>query len=72
MIMNYKEEPVQFEAPVKGKILREYPKIGQNVPVRTAYWIVSEALRAYERNNDLEEIKKVRFFDNIKQAEIDY
>lgn len=61
-----------FDYELQGKILREYPKIGQNVPVRTAYWIVSEALRAYERNNDLEEIKKVRFFDNIKQAEIDY
>lgn len=61
-----------FDYELQGKILREYPKIGQNVPVRTAYWIVSEALRAYERNNDLEEIKKVRFFDNIKQTEIDY
>lgn len=57
---------------LQGKALREYPKIGQNVPVRTAYWIVSEALRAYERNNDLSEIKKVRFFDNIKQEEIAY
>lgn len=55
-----------------GNILREYPKIGQNVPVRTAYWIVSEALRAYDRENDLDEPKKVRFFDNIKQKEIEY
>ena len=32
-----------FDYELQGKILREYPKIGQNVPVRTAYWIVSEA-----------------------------
>lgn len=62
--------PHDFE--LLGNILREYPKIGQNVPVRTAYWIVSEALRAYDRDNDLEEIKKVRFFDNIKQLEQEY
>ena len=57
---------------LQGKPLREYPKIGQNVPVRTAYWIVSEALRAFNRNNDLNEQKKIRFFDNIKQEELQY
>ena len=57
---------------LQGKPLREYPKIGQNVPVRTAYWIVSEAMRAYERDNDLEEQKQVRFFDNIKEKEMEY
>jgi len=51
---------------------REYAKIGQNVPVRTAYWIVSEAMRAYERDNDLEEKKQVRFFDNTKEKEMEY
>jgi hypothetical protein len=60
--------PHDFE--MQGKILREFPKIGQNVPVRTAYWIVSEALRAYDRPNDLEEPKRLRIFDNIKQQEI--
>lgn len=57
---------------LQGKILREYPKIGQNVPVRTAYWIVSESLRSYDKTNDLVENKRIRFFDNIKQLEIDY
>ena len=57
---------------LQGNPLREYNKIGQNVPVRTAYWIISEALRAYERDNDLDEKKTVRFFDNIKQEEIKY
>lgn len=57
---------------LQGNPLREYNKIGQNVPVRTAYWIISEALRAYERDNDLDEVKTVRFFDNIKQEEIKY
>ena len=61
-----------FDYELQGNILREYPKIGQNVPVRTAYWIVSEALRSYKKKNDLERIKKVRFFDNIKQIEIIY
>ena len=62
--------PHDFE--LYGLPLREYPKIGQNVPVRTAYWIVSEALRAYDRDNDLEEQKQVRFFDNIKEKEMPY
>jgi len=57
---------------LQGNILREYPKIGQNVPVRTAYWIVSEALRSFKKENDLDEKKKVRFFDNIKQEELAY
>lgn len=62
--------PYDFE--LQGKPLREYPKIGQNVPVRTAYWIVSEALRSYDKPNDLTENKKIRFFDNIKENEIEY
>jgi len=61
-----------FDYELQGDLLREYPKIGQNVPVRTAYWIVSEALRAFDRDNDLDEKKTVRFFDNIKQTEIKY
>ena len=61
-----------FDYELQGNILREYPKIGQNVPVRTAYWIVSESLRSFNKENDLEDIKKVRFFDNIKQEELVY
>lgn len=62
--------PSDFE--LLGQPLREYPKIGQNVPVRTAYWIVFEALRSFNKENDLEEKKKIRFFDNIKQVENNY
>ena len=57
---------------MQGNPYRCYAQIGQNVPVRTAYWIVSEALRAYDRENDLDEPKQLRVFDNIKQQEIDY
>ena len=60
--------PHDFE--LQGNVLREFPKIGQNVPVRTAYWIVSEALRAFNRDNDLDEPKRLRIFDNIKQEEL--
>ena len=52
--------PHEFE--MQGEPLKTYAQIGQNVPVRTAQWIVSEALRAFERDNDLEEKKAVRFF----------
>jgi len=57
---------------MQGDPYRCYALIGQNVPVRTAYWIISEALKAYERDNDLDEKKIIRFFDNIKQQEIKY
>ena len=60
--------PHDFE--LQGNVLREFPKIGQNVPVRTAYWVVSEALRAFNRENDLDEPKRLRIFDNIKQEEL--
>lgn len=62
--------PHDFE--LQGDKYRGYAQIGQNVPVRTTYWIISEALRAYERDNDLDENNTVRFFDNIKQSEIRY
>ena len=62
--------PHDFE--LQGDPYRGYCQIGQNVPVRTAQRIVSEALRAYDRENDLDEKKTVRFFDNIKQQEIKY
>ena len=62
--------PHDFE--MQGDPYRCYALIGQNVPVRTAYWIISEALKAYERDNDLDEKKIIRFFDNIKQQEIKY
>ena len=57
---------------MQGEPLKTYAQIGQNVPVRTAQWIVSEALRAFERDNDLDEKKAVRFFDNTKGQEVKY
>jgi site-specific DNA-cytosine methylase len=57
---------------LQGNKYRGYNQIGQNVPVRTAQWIISEALRSYDKPNDLTENKKVRFFDNIKEKEIEY
>ena len=62
--------PHDFE--MQGDPYRCYALIGQNVPVRTAQWIVSEALKAFERENDLDEKKIVRFFDNTKCQEIKY
>ena len=61
--------PSDFE--LYGDINVNYPKIGQNVPVRTAQWIVSEAVRlinnwdSLDRNN-----KSVRYFDNTKKCEV--
>ena len=61
--------PSDFE--LYGDINVNYPKIGQNVPVRTAQWIVSEAVRlisnwdSLDRNN-----KNVRYFDNTKKCEV--
>ena len=59
--------PVDYELP--GSINGNYAKIGQNVPARTAQWIVSEAVRIIKDwdtiarpNND------VLFVDNTKQT----
>lgn len=59
--------PVDYELP--GNVGSNYAKIGQNVPARTAQWIVSEAARiieswdTVERNNN-----DILFVDNIKQV----
>ncbi|MBQ3414852.1 MAG: DNA cytosine methyltransferase [Clostridia bacterium] len=60
--------PHDFE--LQGDTMKEYGKIGQNVPARTAYWIVSESLRAY--NDNTETSKRVRYFNNMKQKEEPY
>jgi site-specific DNA-cytosine methylase len=58
--------PYDYE--LHGDINLNYPKIGQNVPARTAQWIVSEAARIINnwdtipRNNS-----DILFVDNIKQ-----
>lgn len=57
--------PSDFE--LYGNVNMVYDQIGQNVPVRTAQWIVSEAVRivnnwdTIERNNP-----RIMFFDNTK------
>lgn len=59
--------PIDYELP--GNVNTNYAKIGQNVPARTAQWIVSEAVRIIEswdtidRNNS-----DILFVDNTKQT----
>lgn len=54
-----------------GNVDANYAKIGQNVPARTAQWIISEAIRilnnwdSIDRNNP-----EILFVDNIKQTVI--
>ena len=59
--------PIDYELP--GSINSNYAKIGQNVPARTAQWIISEAVRIIKDwdtiarpNND------ILFVDNTKQT----
>jgi len=68
--LHFMGHPHDFE--LQGNPNKMYPQIGQNVPVRTAYWIVSEAMKSFNKENDLEEKKRIRFFDNIKQEELNY
>lgn len=58
--------PYDFE--MYGDIKRVFPKIGQNVPVRTAQFVISEALKCLT-----EEVQRVHengaiLFDNITQT----
>lgn len=49
-----------------------YSKIGQNVPARTAQWIVSEAIRIVKRWDKIDRSgDEVKFIDNIKQEVLD-
>ena len=57
---------------LQGDTMKEYGKIGQNVPARTAYWIVSEAIRSYNEDQFYEHPKKVRYFNNMKMKEERY
>ena len=60
--------PHDFE--LQGDINKEYPKIGQNVPVRTAQWIVSQACKhMYDQKPSNENWGRFRVFSNIKQKE---
>ena len=57
--------PHDFE--LQGDINVDYPKIGQNVPVRTAQFIVSEAKRFVDNWNTIERVgDNVKYFDNTK------
>lgn len=58
--------PDDYELP--GDINANYAKIGQNVPARTAQWIVSEAVRILNSWETIDRsLKDVLFVDNIKQ-----
>lgn len=61
--------PHDFE--ILGDALYNFAKIGQNVPVRTAEWIVKECVRVIEDwdNNEARELgKNTLYIDNIKQC----
>lgn len=61
--------PHDFE--IYGDINTNYAQIGQNVPVRTAQWIVSEAVRLISNWDSLDRnTNNVRYFDNTKQKEL--
>ena len=49
-----------------GDININYPKIGQNVPVRTAQFIVSEVLKLIENWDTIKKQKEPIFIDNTK------
>ena len=58
--------PHDFE--MYGDINVNYAQIGQNVPVRTAQWIVSEAVRLIENWDTLDRSgNNIKYIDNIKQ-----
>ena len=58
-----------FDFKLYGDILKVYKQIGQNVPVRTAKFIIDEALRIIN-NDNVKYINNsnVVVFDNIKQS----
>ena len=58
--------PHDFE--MYGDINANYAQIGQNVPVRTAQWIVSEAVRLINEWETLDRnCEPVKYIDNVKQ-----
>jgi site-specific DNA-cytosine methylase len=59
--------PYDFE--MYGDLKRVFPKIGQNVPVRTAKFIVSEAIKALT-DEDVQRVHEdgAVLFDNITQT----
>ena len=59
--------PYDFE--MYGDLKRVFPKIGQNVPVRTAKFFVSEAIKALT-DEDVQRVHEdgAVLFDNITQT----
>ena len=58
--------PVDYELP--GDIHSNYAKIGQNVPARTAQWIISEAKRVIDNWDSIDrDHSDILFIDNTKQ-----
>lgn len=58
--------PFDFE--LQGNPKAEYAKIGQNVPVRTAQWIVSEAKRIIDNWETIDRTgDKTKYIDNTKK-----
>ena len=60
--------PHDFE--LQGNPNKLFGQIGQNVPARTAYWIVKNAIDSYA--NPSSNGKQIRFFNNMKQKEETY
>lgn len=62
--------PFDFE--MYGDIEQNYPKIGQNVPVRTAQWITHEAVRIVENWDVIDRTgAQIAYYDNVKQKKIE-
>ena len=52
---------------LQGDYIKQFAQIGQNVPARTAYWIVKDAVESFD--NESSTHKQIRFFNNIKEKE---
>ena len=60
--------PHDFE--LQGNVLKEYNKIGQNVPVKTSEFIISQIINHIKQEKhitDMADNKTIRYIDNIKQ-----
>lgn len=67
--------PFDFE--IQANFMSAGPKIGQNVPVKTAEWIARVALQALEKDEDYCEVAddphtSPRFYDNVEMKEVEY
>lgn len=60
--------PMDFE--LQGNPNKMFGQIGQNVPARTAYWIVKNAIESFDNEQDSK--LTIRFFNNMKEKEEKY